>query len=362
AAAKPALVQFADGVAGTIVLGAALPPLAAGDVTLDGIAANGAPWTRTIDGNGLNAAGVRITGPRNTVIGMRVVGIGGDSDAVLIEGPLANDNLLDTLSVIGRSSIACGTAAVGCVIDGVCEEPSRRNPRGVCGDDGIAIRDFAGTAGANIVRRSQISAAHDKGVKASDHGVAIVEDSVVFANSDGGLQATLSGTLTARHNVAFANQGTTSANGLAANGAAVGSTDPAQLETRGNLSLDNALRGISVRSLSRATLRSDFVCGNGTAGRGGGFGVSVLDAAGTSAAVTASGLGIVHNADGGVNVSDNSTARFGLISNPGNNAFAFNGPANPPAPVNFRNESPFAILASGNAWQHCGLGNPCDVA
>jgi len=63
-----------------------------------------------------------------------------------------------------------------------------------------------------------------------------------------------------------------------------------------------------------------------------------------------------------VNVSDNSTARFGLISNPGNNAFAFNGPANPPAPVNFRNESPFAILASGNAWQHCGLGNPCDVA
>ncbi len=360
---KPALVQFADIVAGTIVLTAAPPPLAAGQVTIDGFAANGAPWTRTIDANGLNAAAIRITGDRSTVTGLRVVGVGGDSDSVLMEGVEANGNVIDTVEVVGRSLVPCGSDGTGCVIAGVCRQPTAQNPRGFCGDDGIAVRAAAGTgvAGPNVIRNSMISGAHDKGVKVSDGGVAVIDDSVAFANTDGGLQATLGGTLTARHNVVYGNHGTVSANGIAANGAAVGSEVPARLTTRGNLSIANAQRGISVRSLSRANLDSDFLCGNGTAGRGGGFGVAALDAADRSASVTAHGLGVVHNADGGVVVTDSSTAQLGTMAVAGENAIAFNGVADPPTPVNFQNLTALPIAAIGNAWEHCGSGTSCDV-
>lgn len=352
---KPALIQFAPEVSGTVRLTAALPPIATDQVTLDGLTVDGAPLTRAIDGNGIDAAALRIAGGRCEVLGLRIANAGGDSDVVLLEGPAANDNLLDSLQVVGRAAQVCGTNGSGCVIDNVCREPTAQNPRGFCGDDGIAVRALAGAGGVNQIRRCLISSAHDKGVKVSDGGVALVADSTIFGNVDGGLQATLSGQLSAEHNYVIANRGTTSANGLAANGAAVGSTQPARLATRGNLSIGNSLRGISVRSLSQATLRDDFVCANAS-------GVVLLDAAGHSAAASASGLAVVHNRQNGVIVADASRLSFGAVAAPGTNAVAFNGPTAPRSPVNFRNLTALPIAAVGNAWEHCGPRAPCDLA
>src|SRR5215468_3769615 len=60
AAAKPALIQFATGLAGTIRLSGALPALLVGNETIDGFDSDGVPLTRTIDANGLNIAALRI--------------------------------------------------------------------------------------------------------------------------------------------------------------------------------------------------------------------------------------------------------------------------------------------------------------
>lgn len=358
---KPALVQFAPQLAGSIILSAPLPPLAAGDVTIDGFDADGIGATRTIDANGLDASALKLVSARNQVLGLRVANVGGDSDVLLIEGASANDNRLESLEVTGRTLQVCGADELGCLIDGVCYEPTPQHPQGVCGDDGIAVRTDAGTAGPNLIRSCLVTGARDKGIKISDGGVAIVEHSMVTGNADGGLQATLGGKLTARENVSADNHGTNSANGLAVNGAAVNSTDPGTLDTQGNLSLGNALRGISVRSLSIASLHDDFVCGNGIADRGNGFGVAVLDATGGSALATATGLAVVHNVDGGVLVSDTSRASFAPGDALGANAFAFNGPAKPASPMNFRNLTALPIDAAGNAWEHCGPYGPCDL-
>jgi len=359
---KPALVQFAAGLAGAVTLAAPLPPLSAGQVTIDGVDVDGTPLTRTIDANALDAAALKITSERNSVAGLRVINVGGNSDSVLIDGPDANANLLDGLQVIGRALKPCGTSGVGCVLHGICIETTPQAPHGVCGDDGIAVRNFAGAAEPNRIQRCTVTLARDKGIKVSDRGVAVVERSLFIGNTDGGLQSTLGGVLSANENVSAANRGSTSANGLSANGAAAGSRDPGRLDTRGNLSIGNALRGISVRSLSVARLRDDFVCGNGAAGSGNGVGLAVLDAAGFAASVSASGMAILHNADAGVVVGNTSRGNFAPDGAPGQNAFAFNGLRRPRSAVNFRNLSSQAVAAQGNTWQHCGAGDTCDVA
>jgi hypothetical protein len=358
----PALVQFAPGLAGTITLAAALPEVSGSDITIDGFDREGIPLTRTIDANGLNYAALRITGARNTVAGLRVANSGGDSDTLLIAGPEANGNLIDTVAVLGRAVAPCqvGTAR-GCLLDGVCVVPGPDMPRGACGDDGIAVREFAGAAAANVVRNADVRGAFDKGIKGSDDGVVRVEHSVVLGNADGGIQATLSGTVTATANVVAFNRGTATANGIAANGARAGSTIAARLETRGNLVLGNALRGISVRGLSLATLRDDFACGNGTVGRDNGMGLGVFDAAGSAAAADAGGLALLHNVGAGAVVGNTSTADFGNTARSGHNAFAFNGAPDPATPANFRNDTEHALTAAGNQWEHCGAAIPCDL-
>ena len=362
-AGRPVLVQFVPDVAGAITLAAALPPLSGGKIAIDGFDADGLPYTRTIDAAGLNAAALRITSAGNLVAGLRVANSGGDSDTLLIEGTEANDNLLDTVAVLGRAVQACQVgAAVGCVLDGVCVVPSTGLPRGACGDDGIAVRDYAGAIVPNVVRNADVRGAHDKGIKASDNGVVRVETSLVTGNTDGGIQATLSGQVVAVANEVRTNRGTATASGIAANGARVGSLAAARLDTLGNLSVDNSLRGISVRSLSLATLRDDFACGNGTLGRSDGFGLAVFDAAGRAAAVDVGGLAAVHNVSGGVSVGNTSDGVFGSAETPGHNAFAFNGSGDPLIPVNFRNETSHSLNAIGNQWEHCGDAIPCDVA
>lgn len=363
ASLKPTLVTFSPSLAGTILLSAPLPPLRSGELTIDGFDADGVPHTRSIDANGLSNAALRITSAGNRVEGLRVANSGGDSDTLLIDGPEANANLLDAVTVVGRAVTPCqvGTA-VGCVLNGVCVVADPTLPRGACGDDGIAVRNFAGAAAPNIIRAADVRGARDKGIKVSDGGVARVERSLITGNADGGLQATLSGQLVAVENEVRGNRGTLTSSGIAANGTAVGSLAPALLQTRGNLIIDNALRGLSVRSLSIAALRDDFVCGNGTLGRSDGYGLAVLDAADRSAYADVQGVALVHNAAGGAIVGNTSLARFGTSSLAGRNAFAFNGSGDPLLPVNLRNETPHSVEAIGNHWQHCGSGIPCDVA
>lgn len=349
-APKPALVQFAPEVIGTIALSVALPPLAAGQVTLDAIDGEGMTHSRTIDGNGLSNAALRITGSDNRIYGLRVTNVGGNSDAVLVDGIGAHRNLLDSIQVVGRALTVCGGDTLGCVIDGLCHTAQSDPPLGVCGDDGIALRNNAGTLGENVVRECEVIGAFDKGIKVSEGAVGHIERCHLHDNADGGLQVTLGGTATAVANVVEDNDGTNSASGIAANGPQGNTPPAARLGTRGNIVRRNALRGISVRSLSVATLRDDYVCGNGTAGRGIGFGLAALDAAGFSAQVTAEGLALVHNADGGVIIGDTSQADLGGPVSRGNNAFAFNGlPAS-----NLRHLSPTALSATNNQWEHCG--------
>jgi hypothetical protein len=363
AGTKPALVQFAPDVLGSVVLTAPLAPLTAGRVTIDATDTDGRPLTRCLDANGMDFAALRIVSAQNRVVGLRIVNSGGNSDTVLIDGPEANGNVLDTIEVVGRAVQACTQDdAVGCVLDGQCHVPSPQFPRGECGDDSVAVRNFAGATEPNLIRASVIRGALDKGIKVSNGAAARVERSTVTENTDGGMQATLSGRLTAVENIVRGNRGTNSASGIAANGATADGLQAARLDTRGNLSIDNALRGISIRSLSIANLRDDFVCGNGAAGRGNGYGVAILDAAGRSALITASGVAVVHNVDGGVIVGDGSAGIFGSLAAPGQNAFAFNGLAAPTSPTNFRNNSARPISAIGSQWQHCGTSAPCDVA
>jgi len=241
------------------------------------------------------------------------------------------------------------------VIDGVCRTEATDPPSGACGDDGIAVRALAGTGEPNVIRNCEISGAFDKGVKISDGAVAQLEHSHLFDNRDGGAQATLTGRLVAHENFIEDNRGTNSASGIAANGAG------AALETRGNLSRGNALRGISVRSVEGVLLQDDFVCGNGSGGRGAGFGLAVFDNGDTPAAASARGLGAFHNTDGGVSVSGSSSVDLGAIEQLGRNALAHNGTAAAGA-TNLRALSTAPTSAAGNHWQHCGPGWVCDEA
>ena len=358
AGAKPALVQFAPELAGVILLAAPLPALLSGQVTIDGFDSGGVPHTRTIDANGLNNPALRLSGPANRLEGLRLINVGGNSDTLLVDGPEANDNVLDTLAAVGRALDLCGPVdQLGCIVDGVCHQPSTQFPNGECGDDVIAVRNFAGAAGANVIRNADVRGALDKGIKVSDGAVATVERSLIEHNTDGGLQATLGGSVTAIENITRANRGTFSANGIAANGAAIGGSEPARLTTQGNLSIDNALRGLSVRALSVALLNDDFTCGNGTAGRSG-AGLSVFDGAGQGAVASVHGFAAVHNLIAGAILSDNSSANFGTDAAPGANAFASNGAAR----SNLRNLTTRPLNAIGNQWEHCGDSVPCDTA
>jgi hypothetical protein len=357
-AAKPSLVQFAQNLNGAIVLAAPLPTLTSGQVTIDGFDIDGIPQTRSIDANGLNSPALRVSGPAYRIEGLQFFNVGGNSDTVLVDGPTANDVVLDSVRAVGRAINLCGTVdQLGCIVDGVCRQTTPQFPNGVCGDDVIAIRNLAGTITPVVVSESVARGALDKGIKVSDGAVAIIQHSLVEQNVDGGIQATLGGGVAAVENISRSNRGTFSANGISANGAAIGGTAPARLLTLGNLSLDNALRGLSVRALSVAALNSDFACGNGSVGRTG-VGLSVFDGAGQAAVATVRGLAAVHNLTAGASLSDTARADFGSDTAAGRNAFAFNDGAG----NNLRNGTNQPVSAVDNQWEHCGERPTCDTA
>ncbi len=360
-AAKPALVQFEAPLTGTITLASALPELGTGSVTIDGLDTDGVPLKRTIDVNGLKSAAVAIRSADNTVVGLRITNVGGNSDAMVIEGTGADNNRLEQLQVIGRGLQTCGADNEGCIVDGACHTMSTDPPFGACGDDGIAVRDNAGIGRPNVVHNCEVMGAFDKGVKVSEFAVVRVEQSRIHDNRDGGMQATFSGQLITAENIVENNQVTNSANGLAANGPLEDSTVPARVTSSGDIVRGNSLRGVSVRSLSVVEVLDSFICGNGRIDRGG-FGITIFDGANLSALAVGSGLAVVYNAGGGVRVEDTSQADFGGFLSHGNNAFAFNGASPGALQVNFQNLAPFAATAVNNQWQHCGRGWSCDRA
>ncbi len=360
-AEKPMLIAFNPSVDGDLTVSDQLPALSASRVTIDAIDFDGLPHRRTIDANGRSDAGLRITGSDNHVIGLRIANVGGGSDMLLIDGPGASRNRIESVQIVGRAIRFCERAgSAGCIIDNLCITPTPQSPRGACGDDGIAIRDDAGVDGANVLIDVDVSGAFDKGVKVSEGGVAQLHQSWIHQNADGGVQTTFGGTLTAIENRSEGNRGTLGANGLAANGPRLGTTDPAFLTTRGNLLRDNALRGLSIRSLSLATIRDDFICGNGTIGTDVGFGLALLDAAGFSASADVHGTALVNNLDGGVLTDGNSTADLGDTRSPGHNAIGFNGSnSNLDGPAQFRNLTTSPMSAVGNQWEQCGSTFEC---
>ena len=362
-APKPTLVIYEATVAGEVVLSDALPEISANEITLDGLDGDGVAHRRTINANGLSRSALLITGANNHIIGIRITNVGGDADMLLLEGPRANNNRIESVQIIGRALEVCERLGRrGCVVNRECAVPSRLTPRGDCGDDGVAVRNDAGIEGPNALIDLDISGAFDKGVKVSEGGFARIERSWIHDNTDGGIQATIGGQVTVLHSVAENNSASAGANGLAANGPRPRTNDPARITTRGNLIRNNALRGISVRSRSLAILRDDFLCGNGTFNSEAGFGLALLEAADASADVDARGLGIVRNVDGGVLIMGDATGTFGNPGREGRNAFAFNGVSGAlnGAP-NFRNFSTREIAARGNYWEHCGPTWKCDV-
>ncbi len=360
-AEKPMLIGFNASVAGTITLSDQLPELSSSNVTIDALDFDGRPHRRTIDVNGLSRAALRITGSDNHVLGLRITNVGGDSDMLLVDGANANRNLIESVQIVGRAIRICERLGeVGCLVDNRCSIPNRLAPRGDCGDDGVAVRDDAGIQGPNRLTDIDVSGAFDKGVKISEGAVAQLERSWIHENSDGGIQATLGGALTAIENRSEGNRGTLGANGLAANGPRLDREDPALLTTQGNLLRDNALRGLSIRSLSLATIRDDFVCGNGTLGTDVGFGLAMLDAAGFSAHANVRGSAFVHNLDGGVLTMGASTANLGNVDSPGHNAIGFNGADTTlEGPTGIRTSGPTALSAVGNQWEQCGPTFEC---
>ncbi len=358
-AAGPTLIQFAGLMSGSIQLSEVLPPITAADLTIDGIDSEGRLHRRTIDANGMSHAVLRLRSSGNHIIGLRLVNSGGNSDVLIVDGEAANDNRIESVQIVGRAQELCQLRGqLGCRVDRRCIIANRQAPLGNCGDDGIAVRDNAGIAGANALVDVDVTGAFDKGIKISEGGVAWIERSRIYGNADGGIQATLGGTLTAVENRAEDNRGTTSANGLAANGPPVGGEQPSIVVSRGNLILRNELRGVSVRSLSQATLRDDFVCGNGANDLGTGFGLAVLDAAGLSSFANVRGVALVNNILGGVATVGNSIVHLGDERSPGFNAFAFNGFPGA-GRTDLQNLSSQPVAAIGNHWDLCGPGYRC---
>lgn len=331
AAPKPFLIQFADaafpaGVKTTITLASALPRLQADDVTIDGIDATGAAGMRIVDAAGLDIPALSIAGARNRVIGLGLTGAGGSNrDVLSINGAGAWGNRIERCTVT--------TATTG---DGI-------------GIDDNAGMDLAGTA--NVVIRSAISGAADKGIKVTTGAYARIEESLIRDNRNGGIQVTLGGRVLARDNIVEENTGPddTARNGISANG---GDGVLSELATNGNIVRRNGANGIVVLGTARAELANDYLAANATAG------LRVYNRGSDAATAIAQGLAAACNGTHGASVEDTSGVDFGGPSSAGHNAFTQNGRSG--AGDNFRNATAAPVMALNNQWEQCGRSTVCD--
>lgn len=335
AAPKPALIQFDEstfpaGVAVTVRLTSALPPLAAQSVTLDGIDSGGLRGNRIIDADGRAITGLAITGASNHVIGMHIRNSG--------------DNNRDVLSISGG---ARGNVVEQCIVE------TAATGDGI-GIDAAAGGDFLQTA--NVVRDCEVFAASDKGIKVTTSSYARVERSWIHDNPNGGVQATLSGSVWARDNLIERNAGASAQNGLSVNGAAEQSPLlPSQLFAEGNIARLNSGNGLSLRAYSIGLITGNYFAGNARDG-------IRLATAGESAIAWIEGTTVACNATNGATVEAGAGGDFGggVTGSQGDNAFTQNNLSD--GFENLQNLAGARTTAVNNQWHHCGTAMACNDA
>lgn len=254
------------------------------------------------------------------------------------------------------------------------------------GQDCIGTGNNAGTSfsNGNIVANCELEFCIDKGVKSAYESYTAVQDSWIHHCIEGGIQATFAGNVQAYHNIVErvgwnaailtpVGTGTptpapvdVNANGLSSHGPAFTPTGtpapvgpPSQLTTNGNISRNNALRGVTADNIyANASINSDFYCGNRNGivtAAGGGGSTSTFKVRGTTS---------VFNWTDGVVVDDSSSlGNFGTgtgstcaqVADPGNNAFGSN------TTYDFANLNtlPTPVPAVCNQWQGCPTSSSC---
>lgn len=329
----PALIRFDDGVfpAATptsIPLQFSLPTLAADEVTIDALDADGLPWMRIIDAGGLPIGALSISGSRNHILGLALRNSGDNNRDVLnISGNRADGNRLERVRV--------ETALSGDAI----------------GIDDAAGKSFGPTA--NVVRDCEIHAANDKGIKVTTGAHARIENSLVGDNLNGGIQATLGGHAWVVDSVVAANGGGSGQNGLAVQGLD-DELGFSSMHVEGTLLRDNLGNGVSARGFAVVLGENNVFVGNRLAGLR-----AFSDVAEQPAAVL-EGSALVCNGETGAEVSEQARVDLGggPFDSAGVNAFAFNGLLE--GRFNFENASDRTVSALLSQWEHCGTAATCD--
>ncbi|GIW45152.1 MAG: hypothetical protein KatS3mg077_2434 [Candidatus Binatia bacterium] len=336
--AGPTLVRFDDDLfppGQTVVFGlrSALPPLAAGRVTLDGRDLFGTPGLRVIDANGGPFPALAIRSAHNHVIGVTLRNVGGaDRDVLSIAGEAAYGNIVEHCLIEGS---ATGDAV---------------------GVDDRAGRDFA--AGANWIRHSIIRGGNDKGIKVTRAAYLRAEENWVLHNGNGGIQATLGGRAFVRDNLIEHNEGASAQNGIAINGADPSRPhEPAWVFAEGNLVRHNAGAGLLVRAHSAAAVGRNVFMSNARDGAR----VQAVPGAG-SPALRADRNGFVCNRASGFVVEADSSVDLGggPFGGLGKNVFAWNGQGLDRRNLLFLGSG--GLFARGNHWERCTGTDACSIA
>jgi hypothetical protein len=257
-------------------------------------------------------------------------------------------------------SNASQNTIINCKIDGGGAQVTDKSPAHDC------IGAINGAGGsfdtANVVKNTEMTLCLDKAVKSTLQSYIKVQDSWAHENIGTGFQATLSGNLQADRNIVEhtgwnvavltpVGAGTPTPTPVFINGSGLSShgksstpgAPNSQLNTHGNITRRNALRGLSADvPEANASFTNDFACENRN-------GVAIV---GGASNVTVRGGAFVHNWTDGAVVNAGSSGDFGTdrYTDPGNNSFAQN------TSYDFENNSS-AIDAVWNQWQGCPLGS-----
>ncbi len=368
----PGGCQTSGGVAGLCVRGS--------HVVLDALDANARTGGVVLDAGSLDLRGVRVYCSGNVLRGLVVRGgrfpvDGSSTQADTLDfSPGARANRLELSTIHGPS--------LGDTVSG----ESGPGPSADATDD-------------NVIDRSDLRDAEDKGLKVTSGARVQLVDSCVRDNRNGGVQATLGGIITARRNVVERNLPGGAQNGLWARGDPDDPLAPRSLlVTDGNLVRFNGTRGLSVTDAASAVFANDFVSDNGVVGlrvestvagtrpeaRVGGVAlvcnhrdrltgtcqtpakqpcVSDTDCSDVCSPTFPDGAGVVLTAC----TADGCLAPavvFGDAVTAGGNVFAFN-PNDFTNPVGINLDQRLAgvtVAARGNQWEHCGTTGSCDVA
>jgi hypothetical protein len=324
---------------------------------------------------------------------------------------MGSDNVLRGLELHGSANDAAGTPLDTLAISGAGAQRNRVEHciiRGPTNGDAVEVEDGAGSVNDNVVERSEITGAADKGIKVTTGGHVRVADSCVHDNSNGGIQATDGGNVVAVRNVVQLNRPGASQNGLL-----VGVPDQTvpmnTMTTDGNVIRFSGARGISVVNAASATFMHDVVTDNQQAGavvesaqgttpvppetipspeatfRGVAFDCNYKQISGTCdtdkpagvrcgsndacpsgvqcAYEDSDGAGLrrsscdgcaVAHLDLGAGGRDSGRDAFTQNQNPRDLLFGIN--------LSNRDLDPWGpIVARGNQWEHCGTGTSCNV-